>query len=151
LRISVVCPPLVPAGGVVADPNLYAAESWNAAGDVYSLTFNNGENRGYIHWIVGAGRGKTVHRYMLDPRMWVVPGRIRELGERRYGRWMISFYRFPPHPSGGEFGGHVLALSRVGVATYFASVHGAAHRDADVAMLLAILLTARDPPYIPIE
>jgi hypothetical protein len=149
VHISVVCPPLVPAGGVVADPDLYGAESWNRAGDVYSLTFNNGENRGYIHWIVGAGRGTTVHRYMLNPRAWDVPGRIRKLGERRYGPWTINFYRFPPHPSGGEFGGHVLALARVGGTTYFASVHGAAHRDADVAMLLAILLTAPDRPTSP--
>jgi hypothetical protein len=133
----------------VADPDLYGAESWNAAGDVYSLTFNNGENRGYIHWIVGAGRGDTVHRYMLNPRMWVVPGRIRQLGERRYGPWTISFYGFPPHPSGGEFGGHVLALARLRGTTYFASVHGTAHRDADVAMLLATLLTITDRPTSP--
>ena len=141
-RISVVCPPLVPAGGVVADPNLYGAETMNAAGDFYLLTFNNGENRGYIHWIVGAGRGRTVKRYVLDPRLWDVPGRIGRLGDRRYGPWTITFYRFPPHPSGGAFGGHVLAMARAGRTTFFASVHGTAHRDADVAMLLAVLLAA---------
>jgi hypothetical protein len=141
-RIAVVCPPLVPAGGVVANPDLYGAESWNAAGDFYLLTFNNGDNRGYTHWIVGAGRDRTVHRYVLNPRIWEVPGRIRRLGERRYGPWSVTFYGYPPHPSGDPFGGHVLALARMAGTTYFASVHGAAHRDADTAMLLAILLTA---------
>src|SRR5947207_822475 len=142
VRITVVCPPLVPTRGVIADPNLYGAETMDTAGDFYLLTFNNGDNRGYTHWIVGAGRGRTVHRYVLDPRIWEVPGRIRRLGERRYGPWAITFYCYPPHPSGGPFGGHVLALARMGGTTYFASVHGAAHRDADTAMLLAILLTA---------
>jgi hypothetical protein len=141
-RIAVVCPPLVPAGGVVTDPNLYGAETMNEAGDFYLLTFNNGDNRGYTHWIVGAGRGRTVHRYVLDPRIWVVPGRIRRLGERRYGPWTVTFYGYPPHPSGGPYGGHILALARMGGTTYFASVHGKTHRDADAAMLLAILLTA---------
>ena len=142
VRIAVVCPPLVPVGGVVADPNLYGAESWNTAGDFYLLTFNNGDNRGYSHWIVGAGRGRTVHRYVLNPRIWEVPGRIRRLGERRYGPWAITFYGYPPHPSGGPYGGHVLALAGMAGTTYFASVHGNTHRDADAAMLLATLLTA---------
>jgi hypothetical protein len=142
VRIAVVCPPLVPVGGVVADPNLYGAETMDPAGDFYLLTFNNGDNRGYTHWIVGAGRHRTVHRYVLDPRFWEVPGHIRRLGKRRYGRWAITFYGYPPHPSGGPFGGHVLALTRMGGTTYFASVHGTTHRDADAAMLLAILLTA---------
>ena len=51
--------PLVPTGGVVADPGLYGFEG--GAGDFYLLTFNNGENRGHVHWIAGAGLGKTVH------------------------------------------------------------------------------------------
>jgi hypothetical protein len=142
VRIAVVCPPLVPAGGVISDPDLYGAESRGSAGDFYLLTFNNGENRGYIHWIVGAGWGGTVESSLFDPRQWDVPGGIRALGKRRYGPWTISFYHFPPHPSGGPLGGHDLALTKVGNTTYFATVHGHSHRDADAAMLLAILLTA---------
>ena len=141
-RISVVCPPLVPADGVVADPGLYGAELPDAAGDFYLLTFNNGENAGHIHWIVGAGRGRSVQRNQFDPRNWDVPGRVRRLGARRYGPWTITFYRFPPHPSGGALGGHDLALVRLGSTTYFASIHGWAHHDADAAILIAMLLTA---------
>jgi hypothetical protein len=142
VRIAVVCPPLVPADGVVSDPNLYGAEAMDPAGNFYLLTFNNGQITGHTHWIVGAGRGETVHRYVFDPRIWAVPGRVRRLGERRYGPWAITFYRFPPYPSGGKLGGHDLALAHLGGTTYFASVHGRTHHDADAAMLLAVLLTA---------
>jgi hypothetical protein len=78
------------------------------------------------------------------------PGHTRRLGERRYGPWTITFYRFPPHPSGGALGGHDLALAKVGGTTYFATVHGHTHHDADaamlIAMLIAMLLTAHDAP-----
>jgi hypothetical protein len=149
-RIPVVCPPLIPAGGVVADPGLYGFEGpplSDKAGDFYLLTFNNGENRGHIHWIVGAGLERTVQSTLFDPRRWDVPGRIRRLGKRRYGPWTITFFRFPPHPSGGALGGHDLALAKLGRATYFATVHGHTHHDADAAMLIAILLTAGGRPH----
>jgi hypothetical protein len=141
--IAVVCPPVVPTGGVISDPNLYGAETRGSAGDFYLLTFNNGENGGYIHWIVGAGWGRTVENNLFDPRQWDVPGDIRPLGKRRLGAWTVSFYRFPSHPSGGPLGGHDVAVAKVGNTTYFATVHGHSHRDADAAMLLAILLTVK--------
>jgi hypothetical protein len=147
-RIPVPCPPLIPRGGVVADPGLYGFEGPplpDRAGDFYLLTFNNGENPGHIHWIVGAGRGHTVQSNLFDPRRWDVPGHTRLLGERRYGPSTITFYRFPPHPSGGPLGGHDVALTKVGGTTYFATVHGHTHHDADAAMLLAMLLTAGVP------
>jgi hypothetical protein len=143
--MRVVCPPLIPTGGVVADPGLYGFEGpplSDKAGDFYLLTFNNGDNPGHIHWIVGAGLDHTVQSNMFDPRRWDVPGRTRRLGERRYGPWTITFFRFPPHPSGGALGGHDFALAKVGRTTYFATVHGHTHQDADAAMLIAMLLTA---------
>jgi hypothetical protein len=143
-RIPVVCPPLVPTDGVVADRDLYGAEGPpppDTAGDFYLLTFNNGQNAGHIHWIVGAGRGETVERYLFNPRIWVARGRVRRLGRRRYGPWPVTFYRLPPYPSGGELGGHDLALARLSGTTYFVSLHGRTHHDTDAAMLIAILLT----------
>src|SRR5919108_4633654 len=143
--IPVVCPPLVPTGGVVADPGLYGFEGpppSDKAGDFYLLTFNNGDNPGHIHWIVGAGLDHTVQTNLFDPRRWDVPGRTRPLGERRYGPWTITFFRFPPYPSGGALGGHDLALAKVGRTIYFATVHGHTHHDVDAAMLIAILLRA---------
>lgn len=148
-RIPAVCPPLVPTGGVVADPGLYGFAGPalpDRSGDFYLLTFNNGDNRGHVHWIVGAGRGATVHSNLFDPRRWAVPGRTRRIGQRRYGPWTITFSRFPPYPSGGELGGHDLAATTTGDTTYFASVHGRTHHDASAAMLIAILLTAGATP-----
>jgi hypothetical protein len=136
-----VCPPLVPPDGVVADPGLYGSEV-KEEDDFYLLTFNNGENRGHIHWIVGAGRGRTVERAQFNPRDWDAPGHVRRLGTRHYGPWTITFYRFPPHPSGGELGGHDLAVADMHGVTYFASVHGWTYHDADAAMLIAILLAS---------
>src|SRR5436305_796665 len=49
VRVSVACPPLVPADGVVSDPDLYGAESRGSAGDFYLLTFNNGQIAGHTH------------------------------------------------------------------------------------------------------
>src|SRR5437764_11266952 len=82
-RLPVICPPLVPADGVVADPDLYGVELPDRPGGFYLLTFNNGENRGHVHWIVGAGEGKSVQNNLFDPRIWEVPGRVRRLGEHR--------------------------------------------------------------------
>jgi hypothetical protein len=144
-RMPVVCPPLIPIGGVVADPGLYGFEGPplpDKAGDFYRLTFNNGDNPGHIHWIVGAGLDRTVQSNLFDPRRWAVPGRTVRLGERSYGPWTITFFRFPAYPSGGALGGHDLAVAKVGRTTYFATVHGHTHHDADAAMLIAILLTA---------
>jgi hypothetical protein len=144
-RMPVICPPLIPTGGVVADPGLYGFQGPalpDKRGDFYLLTFNNGDNPGHVHWIAGAGLRNTVQRNLFDPRDWDVPGRIRRLGERRYGPWTITFFRFPPHPSGGALGGHDLAVAKVGRTTWFATVHGHAHHDADAAMLIAMLLTA---------
>jgi hypothetical protein len=138
----------MPSGGVVPDPSLYGAEGPrlpDTAGDFYFLTFNNGENVGHIHWIVGGGRGESVQSNLFDAHTWDVPGQVRRLGDRRYGPWAITFYRFPPHPSGGPLGGHDFALAKFGATTYFASVHGWDHDDADAAMLIAILLTAGSP------
>jgi hypothetical protein len=147
--MPVVCPPLVPVNGVVADRGLYGFEGpppSDKRGDFYLLTFNNGDNPGHIHWIVGAGLDDTVRSNLFDARNWDVPGHTRRLGERRYGPWTITFYRFPPHPSGGALGGHDLALAKVGGTTYFATVHGHTHHDADAALLIAMLLTARAAP-----
>jgi hypothetical protein len=148
-RIPAVCPPLVPTGGVVTDRGLYGFEGPappDAAGDFYLLTFNNGDNPGHVHWIVGAGRGATVYHNLFDPHHWAVPGHTRRLGDRRYGPWTITFNRFPPYPAGGELGGHDLATATSDGTTYFASVHGRTHHDASAAMLIAILLTAGAAP-----
>lgn len=50
-----------------------------------------------------------------------------------------------PGRASERLGGHDLALVQLDRTTYFVSIHGRTHHDADVAMLIAILLTARAP------
>jgi hypothetical protein len=67
-RIRVVCPPLVPADGVMSEPDLYGPQVLTR--DVYTLSFNNGQVPGHIHWEVGAGTLEGVATAEFDERDW---------------------------------------------------------------------------------
>jgi hypothetical protein len=59
-RISVICPPVIPAGGVVTNPGgeqLYGPQIVTPRS--YSVSINNGTNQGYIHWEFGAIQGSA--------------------------------------------------------------------------------------------
>ena len=83
----------MPTDGVTGERDLYGPQA--LARDVHTLSFNNGQVPGHIHWEVGGGTLTGV------------------------------------------------ALATAGRFTYFASVHGYANDAADVAMVLAILRSAR--------
>jgi hypothetical protein len=140
VRIHVVCPPLVPAGGVVTDPGLSYSNTYRRVTDFYSMTFNNGEIRDKLHWIVGAGTAARVDRYVLSSRYWNVKGPVQRLGNVHQAGRDIALYSFPEEPAGGLFGSHVVAVTRVGGLVLFASVHGYGQgaRQADIAMLIAM-------------
>ena len=111
---------------------------------MYTLSFNNGQVAGHAHWEVGAGTLKGVATAEFDERDWDAPAPkhpARLIGVRRCGGLLIMVYRFPH--SDGQLEDHDVALGTVRRITYFASVHGYTHDDADVAMLLAILRSAR--------
>ena len=140
VRIHVVCPPLVPAGGVVTDPGLSYSNTYRRVTDFYAMTFNNGQIRNKLHWIVGAGTPARVERYVLSSRLWDVKGPVHRLGDvRRAGR-NIALYSFPEEPAGALFGSHVVAMTRVGRLVLFASVHGYGQgtQQAGIAMLIAM-------------
>ena len=136
-RIRVVCPPLVPAGGV-ADHGPQVT-----APDVYTLSFNNGQVPGHIHWEAGAGTLAGIATAEFDERDWDAPEPKQPpvlIGGERCDPYLIRIYRFPEND--GQLEGHDVALAIVGGITYFASIHGYDRDDADVAMLLAILRSA---------
>ena len=140
--IRVVCPPLVPADGVTGESDLYGPQVLTR--DVYTLSFNNGQVPGHIHWEVGAGTLAGVASAEFDERGWDAPAPKRPpalIGGERCGAELIRIYRFPQ--SDGQLEGHDVALATAGGITYFASIHGHDHDDADVAMLVAILRSAR--------
>jgi len=140
VRIHVVCPPLVPAGGVVTDPGLSYSNTYRQETDFYAMTFNNGEIRGKLHWIVGAGTAARVQRHVLSSRYWDYKGPVQRLGNVRSAGRDVALYRLPENPAGGLFGSHVVAMTRVGRLVFFASVHGYGQeaQRADIAMLIAI-------------
>jgi hypothetical protein len=140
-RIRVVCPSLVPADGVTSESDLYGPQVLTP--DVYTLSFNNGQVPGHIHWEAGAGTLAGIATAEFDERDWDAPEPKQPtvlIGGDRCGPYLIRIYRFPDND--GQLEGHDVALAIVGGITYFASIHGYNHDDADVAMLLAILRSA---------
>jgi hypothetical protein len=141
-RVTVVCPPVVPAGGVVHDHDLHGPQIVDRRS--YSVSINNGQNPGHIHWEFGAIRGPATRLWVFDRKDWeATPSTpsARRIGTRRYLGHVISIYRFPEN--GGQLGGHDAAFAAEAGMSYFVSIHGHID-DADIAMLLAILL-ARNP------
>jgi hypothetical protein len=140
--LRVVCPPVVPAGGVVRDPELYGPQIVTHRS--YSISINNGQNPGRTHWEIGAIRGPAPQLWVFDRANWdsTPPKRAaKRLGARRYLGQLVTLWRFPD--SDGQLEGHDAAFTTRGGVTYFVSIHGHNHDDADIAMLLAILGDAR--------
>ena len=84
-RIRVTCPPLVPAGGLVGDHELYGPQLTDRRS--YSMSINNGQNPGRIHWEIGAIKGPPRALWIFDRREWAALGPKRPvtlIGERRY-------------------------------------------------------------------
>jgi hypothetical protein len=133
-KTTVECPDVVPRGGVVPDRDLYGF-LYPPTADSYDLTFNNGDNSGRVHWMVGSGDfGKH-----LDQSVWVKRGKLVELGTRKCAGHQITGYRFPPYPAGGPLGSHSAAVAAEDGREYWASVHGRYNLGASIALLLATL------------
>ena len=137
-QLPVTCPPLVPAGRIVNDHELYGPQLTD--GRSYSISINNGQNPGRIHWEIGAIKGPARALWIFDRREWEArPPKLRArlIGERRYLGQVITLYRFPD--SDGQLEGHDAAFATRHGITYFVSIHGHINDDGDIAMLLAIL------------
>lgn len=131
----------MPADGVTSERDLYGPQV--LARDAYTLSFNNGQVPGHIHWEVGAGTLAGVATAEFDERDWDAPAPkqpVRLIGGERCAGHLVTIYRFPQ--SDGQLEGHDVALATADGITYFASVHGYTNDAADVAMLLAILRSA---------
>ncbi len=78
LRVPPVCPRRYPASGFVTTGDT-ETDRWLRAPNVYSpelyeLSFNNGDNRGYVHWVMGVGTADVFDREILRGAFAVVPG-----------------------------------------------------------------------------
>jgi hypothetical protein len=70
-RIRVICPPVVPAGGVVRVPGaeqLYGPQIVTPRS--YSVSINNGDTEGYVHWEFGAIQGPATRLWVFDRANW---------------------------------------------------------------------------------
>lgn len=135
---EVVCPPLVPARGVVSNPELYGPQIVDRRS--YSVSIDNGQNPGRIHWEFGAIRGPQTRLWVFDRSNWAAPPSTHPahlIGKRDYLGHVIRLYRFPDED--GQLEGHDAAFATERGVSYFVSIHGHTHDDGDIAMLLAIL------------
>jgi hypothetical protein len=137
VRIPVVCPRLVVKSRIVGIEGLWGPETY-PGGKLYLLTFNNGYYEpGIVHWIVGLGTPQAVATHFLSDRFNEVKGKPRELGSRLVDGRRVRVFRFPDHPAGGPFGGHIAALVRVRELVALASIHGYENEAADVTLAVA--------------
>jgi len=137
-QLRVVCPPLAPTGGVVSDPDLYGPQIVNRQS--YSVSINNGQNPGRIHWEFGAISGPQTRLWVFDRSNWDAPPNTppaRLIGTHTYLGHLITLYRFPDND--GQLEGHDAAFATEHGVSYFVSIHGHTHDDGDIAILLAIL------------
>jgi hypothetical protein len=127
------CPRLVPAGGITRIPEV-AGGPLETGRDFYDLSYNNGSNPGYRHWVVGAGTPAGVARTLIDDRDHEVRGLPRRIRLLSIDGTRIAVYRWHDD-AGGYLSGHTAAFADLGRRVVFASVHGHTHADADVALV----------------
>ena len=84
------------------------------------------------------GTQAGVNRWVLSDAQNVKRGKPKFLHIRVLdGRW-VRLWRFPPYPAGGQFGGHVAAITRSGPYVAVASIHGYETADASARMAVAL-------------
>lgn len=150
--VRFVCPPLVPVSKYIKVPGLYGTFNGNEDGAKISLvSFNHGDvGPGYWHWIAGLGTRAGINRWVLSDAQNVVRGKPK-LIQRRYvdGR-EVKIWRFPPHPAGGQFGGHDVAITPAGSLFAVASVHGESV-NASARMAVALAQKAVPSSVMPLK
>lgn len=121
-----VCPPLVPVSKYRMFPGLHGAFVGNEPpAKIYALGFNGGDTGPtYWHWLAGMGTQAGVNRWVLSDAQNVVRGKPKLIQRESIDGHEVKIWRFPPHPAGGQFGGHDVAITRAGRLRAFASVHG---------------------------
>jgi hypothetical protein len=131
--IPLVCPPLVPVTRYRAFPGLSGVLLGNTnrpavkppADKLYLLGFNGGDSGPtYWHWIAGMGTPEAVRYWVLSDARNEVKGKPTRMKTVTVGGRKVEIWRFPDFPAGGEFGGHVAAITRSGPYLAIASVHG---------------------------
>jgi hypothetical protein len=145
--LPVVCPPLVPVTQYRRFPGLSGVLVGSTgippvrppADAIYLLGFNGGDSGPvYWHWLAGMGTPGAIRYWVLSDARNEVKGRPRRVAVRRLAGRRVEIWRFPDYPAGGEFGGHVAAITPSGPYLAIASVHGSDTADVDARMAVAL-------------
>jgi hypothetical protein len=145
--IPLVCPPLVPVTKYRSYPGLSGVLLGNTiippvkppADAIYLLSFNNGDNGpAYWHWIAGMGTPQAIRYWVISDIRNAVKGKATRVRVLRLKGHRVEIWRFPEYPAGGEFGGHVAAITRSGPYLAIASIHGYDSAAADARMAVAL-------------
>lgn len=141
--IRVVCPPLVPVTAYRKFPGVSGVLTLNEPpAKIYLLGFNAGDTGPtYWHWIAGMGTPAGINRWVLSDAQNVVRGKPKLLRVMTLHSREVKIWRFPPYPGGGQFGGHVAAITRSGPYVAIASVHG--YDTADASARVAVELAQK--------
>ena len=108
----------------------------------YLLGFNAGDTGPtYWHWMAGMGTREAIQWWVLSDARNEVKGKPKRVGTRVVDKRKVEIWRFPDHPAGGQFGGHVAAITRSGPYFTIASVHG--YDTADASARLAVALARK--------
>jgi len=105
---------------------------------IYLMGFNGGDSGPiYWHWIAGMGTPQAIRYWVLSDARNEVRGKPHRLKTVKIGDRQVEIWQFPDHPAGGQFGGHIAAITRSGPYLAIASVHGD-NADADARMVVAL-------------
>jgi hypothetical protein len=140
--VRFVCPPLVPVTKYRAFPGLYGHFNGNEGHAKITLLGFNGGDVGptYWHWVAGLGTRAGMNRWVLSDAQNVVRGKPKFMHVMSLDGRVVRLWRFPPHPAGGQFGGHVVAITRADPWVAVASIHG---ESAEASARMAVALARR--------
>ncbi len=137
LEVPPVCPRRYPASGFVRTrdpetnrslrtPNVYSPE-------LYELSFNNGNTRGHLHWVMGVGTTPSFDREILSGHSNETPGPAVRRSDVEISGTTVRIFEFTGG-RGGPNSGHVIAAITRDRLVAYGSVHGRQHRDLAVAL-----------------
>jgi hypothetical protein len=145
--IPLVCPPLVPVTSYRPFAGLSGVLLGNTnrppvkppADEIYLLGFNGGDSGPvYWHWLIGMGTPHAIRYWVLSDAHNEVQGKPRRVKVLLLQGRRVEIWRFPNYPAGGEFGGHVAAITRSGPYWVIASIHGYDTAEVDARMAVAL-------------
>jgi hypothetical protein len=137
LRVPVLCPRAVPAGGIDLRLGFGLVRSRS---DFYWMEFHSALHGESLHWVVGAGAPTAIRRYELSGSDLDDPSDAPRLYRTRSTRTgVIALYRSPDRWGAGHLAGHITVVGRRAGELVYASVHGYEHEAIAIGVLESMI------------